>query len=110
MTDFTQLLRRAFHRLLRNPHATAKGQTRKLIKEMEAEGLRVVSTEELAALADAQPAPEPASLSRTERARLHYQHGEWHSLYALKRASKVSWERLGFNLEEEMKIIRNNPA
>jgi len=109
MTDFAQLLRRAFHRLLRNPHATAKGQTRKLIKEMESHGLRVVSAEELAAT-PVTVALEPAPLSRTDRARILYHHGEWEKLYALKRASKVSWERLGFSAKEEMDIIRNNPA
>ena len=113
MTDFITMLRKAFNRSMRNPFTTPKAQARKLVEEMENQGLRVVSTEELAAMAAPQPAPEPEQpqqLTRPQQARQFYYDGDFEGLYAFKKTSKVSWERLGFTREEEMEIIRNKPA
>lgn len=115
MSEFFNMLRRAFARFVRNPFASPKSQARKLINEMEAEGLRVVKVEELGQTPEV-PAPEPVAevapvvpMTRAERARQLYEQGDYVGLYELKKAHKVNWNRLGFNFRETDRIIANKP-
>ena len=117
MSEFFNMLRRAFARFVRNPFASPKSQARKLINEMEAEGLRVVKVEELGQTPEAPaPAPEPVAevapvvpMTRAERARQLYEQGDYVALYELKKAHKVYWDRLGFKQNDIATIKANKP-
>jgi hypothetical protein len=110
MTDLLNRMTRWIKRVS-NPLASPKTRARNLLKIMEEQGLRVVSTEELA---DLTPHPFAKQLEETfnaweptgrkERAQWLYQEERWDELYAHKRAAKVGWDRLGFT-ERQIEII-----
>ena len=115
----TKLMRRAGN----NPFASAKTRARNLLLRLQEEGYSVVRDPLLNLQADLvkdlpvnttlEPTPDPVSrpvtLTRKERARLHFNNQDWVALYDLKKSSKVYWDRLGFNQPQIIVIQANEP-